>query len=219
VQSGFSQGQPASLRLFFEIGMWVFFVIGPAVSMRTISEELRLGTFETLMTAPVSEAEVILGKFFGSLGFLVLVLLPTAVYVIALEWYGRPDYGEVMCGYLGLLLVGAAYLATGIFASTLTSSQVLAYLMTVFFWLILLLTTMGLPLLASWTQRLPVGGGEPGFDWLGGIARFSAQGNPLLRARGFVIGLVDTFNIVYFLGFTVVFLVAAAKSLGLRRWA
>lgn len=224
VGAGFSQGQPASLRAFFAVGVWVFFFIGPALSMRTISDEIRSGTLESLMTAPVRESQVILGKFFGAFGFLVLMLLPSALFVAALARYGRPDYGEVLCGYLGLLLVGAAYLASGILASTFTGSQVLAYVTTIFFWLILLLATMVLPYLASIAEGL-VGrpGNSAGLDavlgWLEGAARFLAAGNPITRMRGFIIGLVDTFNIVYFVSFTVVLLVAATRSLGLRRWS
>jgi ABC-2 type transport system permease protein len=221
--AGFSQGQPASLRLFFQIGVWVLFVIGPAISMRTISEELRLGTLETLLTAPISETQIILGKFFGSLGFLVLMLLPTVLFVFALELYGRPDYGELFCGYLGLLLIGAAYLASGMLISTLTSSQVLAYIATIFFWLILLLATMVLPYLATLAEGLA---GRPEnsalletlLGWLQGAARFLAAGNPRARVLDFVNGLVDTFNIVYFLSFTILFLVASIRALGARRW-
>jgi ABC-2 type transport system permease protein len=223
VGSGFSAGQPASLRLFFEVAVWVFFIIGPAISMRAISEELRQGTLEMLMTAPISEAQIILGKFFGALGFMVVMLAPTLVYVIALERYGRPDYGEVVCGYLGLLLVGSAYLASGILASALTSSQVLAYVSTLFFWVMLLLGTMVLPHLASLADAVA---GRPDTNaflaaLLGALrkgADFLAPGNPITRMRGFVIGLLDSFNVVYFVSFTAVFLVAAVKALGMRRW-
>jgi ABC-2 type transport system permease protein len=222
VGSGFSAGQPASLRLFFEIAVWVLFILGPALSMRTISEELRQGTFETLVTAPVSDTQVILGKFLGAFGFLVVMLLPTLVYVAVLERFGRPDYGELLCGYLGLLLVGAAYLASGILASTLTSSQMLAYITTFFFWLILLLATMVLPLLAGLAEGLAGRTDnsptlDAALEWLEATARFLSAGNPIARTRGFVIGLVDSFNIVYFLSFTLLFLLAAVKALRMRR--
>jgi len=221
--SGFAPGQPASLRMFFEVGVWVFFIIGPAISMRTISDEVRLGTLETLMTAPIGEGQIILGKFLGSFGFLFVMLIPTVVYVFALERFGRPDYGEVACGYLGLLLVGAAYLASGILASTFTSSQVLAYILTIFFWLALLLATMMLPFLAALAETR-FGGAESSevvqrlLGWFQTAAAFLSEGNPVTRMRGFIVGFLDTFNIVYFVTFTVVFLVAASRSLGLRRW-
>jgi len=222
--AGFSQGQPASMRLFFDVGVWVFFLIGPALSMRTISDEIRLGTLEVLMTSPIRDGQIIVGKFIGSFAFLVVMLLPTLVFVIALERFGRPDYGELFCGYLGLLLVGAAYLASGILASTLTGSQVLAYIATIFCWLILLMATMALPQLAALADGLS---GRPGNSAMlesllvtvRSVAEFLEFGNPVARMRGFIIGLVDSFNVVYFVSFTVVFLVAATKSLGLRRWA
>ena len=223
VGSGFSQGQPASLRMFFEVGVWVFFIVGPAISMRTISDEVAQGTIETLMTAPVTDSQVIVGKFFGAFGFLVIMLLPTLLYVVILELYGRPDYGELLCGYLGMLLVGAASIASGILASALTRSQMLAYFTTLFFWLVVMLATMLLPFLASLTEGLA---GRPdnspvlelALSWLGNAAGFLAAGNPITRVRGFLVGLVDTFNIVYFVSFTTVFLVVAVRALGLRRW-
>jgi ABC-2 type transport system permease protein len=223
IGTGFSQGQPASMRLFFEMAVWVLFLIAPAISMRTISEELRLGTLETLLTAPIGEGQIILGKFAGAIGFLIVMLVPTLLFVCALELHGRPDYGEVASGYLGLVLVGAAFVASGILASTLTSSQVLAYVTTVFFWMILLLGTVALPQAASLAEGWS---GRPGnsahLEWLlsrgGHVADFLAVGNPMTRVRAFLIGLVDSFGIVYFISLVAVFLVAATKSLGMRRW-
>jgi len=223
IDAGFSQGQPASLRLFFEISVWVFFLIAPAISMRTISEELRLGTYEMLMTAPVREAQVILGKFLGSLIFLIVVLLPTMAYVIALARFGRPDFGEIACGYLGLVLIGAAYLATGMLISTLTSSQVLAYIGTAFLWILLLLLTMALPYVAAALQALAE---QPeasavlrsflrGLEFVTSVL---SSLSPMARVRDFVNGLADSFNVAYFVIFTAVFLVAAVRSLEMRRW-
>ena len=194
------QGQPASLRIVFDLITLALFVLCPAIAMRTISEELRTGTFEVLMTAPVSETTVILGKFFGSALFLLLMLAPTTLYIVALEMYGRPDYGEILCGYLGVVLAGAVYLAGGILASTLSSSQVLALLLSWFFWAGVVLGTRLLP------SQLD----EPWADILIAL-------NPDLRLDDFAIGLVDTSNVVYFLSLTVLFLVAAVKSLQVRR--
>ena len=198
--AGFEQGQTASLRPTFDVITWVLLFICPAVAMRTISEELRSGTFEALMTAPVTEAEVVLGKFLGSAAFLVLMLLPTGMYVVALELYGRPDYGELLCGYLGVILAGAAYLAGGILASTLTSSQVVAFLLSVFFWVALVFSTKLLP------ARLDD-------NW----AELVRALDPDLRLGNFSIGLLDTSDVVYFLSMTALFLTAAVKSLQVRR--
>ena len=198
--AGFEQGQTASLRPTFDVITWVLLFICPAVAMRTISEELRSGTFEALMTAPVTEAEVVMGKFLGSAAFLVLMLLPTGMYVVALELYGRPDYGELLCGYLGVILAGAAYLAGGILASTLTSSQVVAFLLSVFFWVALVFSTKLLP------ARLDD-------NW----AELVRALDPDLRLGNFSIGLLDTSDVVYFLSMTALFLTAAVKSLQVRR--
>ncbi|MGI9013947.1 MAG: ABC transporter permease subunit [Phycisphaerales bacterium] len=198
---GFQQGQTASMRPVFEYGAWLLLFIGPAITMRMMSEEMRMGTMEMLITAPLREREIVLGKFIAALAFLFVMLLPTAVFVVALELYGRPDYGELGCGYLGLLLAGTAYIASGIFASTTTGSQVVAFLLALFFWLVLSIGTKLLP------PYLPG-------DW----GRWLIMFDPDLRFRDFAIGLVDTANIVFFLGLTVVFLVAATKSLEARRW-
>ncbi len=194
------QGQPATLRIVFDWITLALFVLCPAIAMRTISEELRTGTFEALMTAPVSETTVILGKFFGSALFLLLMLVPTTLYIVALEMYGRPDYGEILCGYLGVVLAGAVYLAGGILASTLSSSQVLALLLSWFFWAGLFLGTLLLP--SRVNER-----------WADIVIAL----NPVLRLNDFAIGLVDTSNVVYFLSLTVLFLIGAVKSLQVRR--
>jgi len=201
VSKAFDQGQPASMRTVFEWGTWMLLFVCPAISMRAIAEEKRMGTYEMLMSCPVSERGVIIGKFLGGMIFLAAVLLPTIVQVFALERYGRPDYGEVACGYLGLLLAGAAYLSSGLLASTLTSSQVVAFLLTLFFWLGFSLAAKLLPgyLPARWAD----------------IA-FAADPDP--RLRDFAIGLIDTSNIVFFVSLTLLFLIAAARALEAGRW-
>jgi ABC-2 type transport system permease protein len=160
-----------------------------------------LGTYEMLASCPVSEWQVIAGKFIGAVLFLAGVLLPTLVQAVALERYGRPDYGELACGYLGLLLAGATYIASGLLASALTSSQVVAFLSTLFFWIALTLGAKLLPgyLPARWAD----------------IA-FAADPDP--RLRDFAIGLIDTSNVVYFVTLTMFFLIAATRVLGAGRW-
>jgi len=218
---GFNQGNPASLRLVFSGGIFVLLFVGPAISMRTLSEEYRMGTIEMLMTTPITEQQVIFGKFLGSFSFLIAMLVPTLLYVVALELYGRPDYGELLCGYLGMVLAGGAFLATGLLFSTMTASQVLAYLVTLFFWLILLLLTKGLPSLAAlgdWT-----GSGEPSAlatrvqEWSVAAAKFIGAADPQRAVRDFAVGLIDTYNIVYFLGFIIVPLIMAVIVLRVRR--
>ncbi len=203
----FDQGEVASMRPIFAFSMIAFVLICPAITMRAISEELRQGTLELLMTAPVRAADVILGKFIAAVGFLVLLLLPTLVFVVALEAYGRPDYGELAAGYLGVILAGSAFLASGILASTLTGNQVVAYLITVLFWLVVLLAAKGLPS----TDVLPLGWREPLIGVLRGL-------DPDVRLRDFGIGLIDTANVTYFVTLAAVLLISSVKSLDARRW-
>lgn len=194
-------GEIASMRSVFGIGTWLLAFIAPAVTMRLVSEELRLGTLEMLMTCPVREAEVIIGKFLGAMGLLAVMLAPTLFMVLALEMHGRPDYGELMCGYLGLMLAGAAYMSSGVLASTLTSSQPVAFLVAFFFWLGLGVGTKVLPAHLS-------------DHWAGIIFAI----DPDIRLRDFTIGLIDTSNIVYFISISAVFLIASIISLQARRW-
>ncbi len=197
----FDQGQPASMRLVFEWGTWLLMFVCPAISMRMIAEEKRLGTWEMLSSCPVSERGIVLGKFMGGMLFLAIILLPTASLVVALEFYGRPDYGEIACGYLGLLLAGAAYLASGLLASALAASQIIAFLVTLFFWLGLSLSAKLLPayLPGRWAD-----------------VAFAADPDP--RLRDFAIGLLDTSNVVFFVTLTALFLVAATRVLAAGRW-
>ncbi|RMH28987.1 MAG: hypothetical protein D6693_02665 [Planctomycetota bacterium] len=132
---------PASMRPFFGLSGWVLLFVAPAVSMRLISDEIRSGTIEPLMTAPVSDWAVMAGKLAAALAFLVALLAPTGVYVAVLERVSDPDLGPVLAGYLGLALAGALYLSVGAFFSTLTGSQTLAYLGALFTLLLVRLAT------------------------------------------------------------------------------
>lgn len=215
---GFAQGHPATLQIMFLFVVWILLLVAPAISMRAISDEYRQGTFEVLMTSPVTERQVVLGKFFGCLAFLIIMLLPTLIYVVMMEWYGRPDYGAVACGYAGVLLAGAAYLASGLLVSALTSSQVVAYLVTLFFWLIMLTAPVSVQMIV---QEFGADSGSPLQAWMSWIRSATAvveRISPQARISDFTTGLVDTFNIVYFLSVTVVFLVATMKVLESRRW-
>lgn len=196
------EGQLASLRSVFGAGAWLLACIAPALAMRLFSEEYRLRTWELLRSCPVREREIVLGKFLGAYGLLLLMLAPTLVYAFALEAHGRPDWGEIGCGYLGLALAGAAYLAGGLLASALTSSQPVALLTAGFFWLTVLLGC----------KLLPAHLGDGGRQVVFAI-------DPHLRLVDFTIGLLDTSNVVYFLALTVAFLAATIAALQARRAA
>jgi len=198
---GLDNGQIASMRSVFAFSTWILAFIAPAITMRLLSEEFRLRTYETLVTAPIRSSDIVIGKFLGAMGLVVVMLLPTLLYVGLLEWYGRPDYGELACGYLGLFVAGSAYIASGLLASSLTSSQPVAFLITLFFWITLSLAAKFLPMHV---------------DDVFASALYAAD--PERRLRDFTIGLIDTSNIVYFVTITIFFLVATTQSLGVRKW-
>jgi ABC-2 type transport system permease protein len=124
-----TSGEEASLRFLFGRFMpLVLLFIMPMLTMRLMSEEFRQGTIESLMTAPVSDAAVIVGKFLGTLIFYALLLATTLVYAVVVSMFGDPDIGALLAGYIGLLLMGGLYIAVGLFFSTCTSNQIIAVL-------------------------------------------------------------------------------------------
>src|ERR1700722_3211901 len=106
--------------------VWLLVFIVPVLSLGLIAQEWATGTIETMMTAPLGEAEVVVGKFLGALSFLIVLLLPTLFYLALLFLYGSPDLGPILSGYLGIVLVGALFIAVGLFCSSITRSQVVA---------------------------------------------------------------------------------------------
>ncbi|MFG0283756.1 MAG: ABC transporter permease [Phycisphaerales bacterium JB039] len=196
-------GQPATLRPLFAISSWLLLPVAPAISMRLFSEELRSGAIEPLMTAPVSEASLAIGKFAGAVIFLALMLAPTLVFVGVLWIYADPppDPGPILAGYLSLLLLGALFIAVGMLASSLTSSQTLAFLGALLFMLLwMLVTTQG----ERWApERLrPV------------LASLSLEA----RLGDFAKGVIDTGHLVFFGAVSALFICATTAALAARRW-
>ncbi|HUI65916.1 MAG TPA: ABC transporter permease [Bacteroidota bacterium] len=190
----------ASMRVVFELVPLVFLFFIPAVTMRLLAEEKKSGTLELLTTKPVLDAEIIIGKFLAAWTLLAAALAPTLVYVITLEALGSPDIGPILAGYLGLLLMGGVYIAVGLFASSLTENQIVAFivgfLIVLAFYLadkVLIYVPSGL---ASVLEFLAI-------DYhFSNIAR----------------GVIDSRNIIYFgsvLGFA---LMLATASLQRRKW-
>ncbi len=120
----------ASLRGIFELIPFLLLFFAPAITMRTISEERKTGTIELLLTKPVRDGEIIVGKFLAAWLFFGIALLPTLAFLVTVMFLGRVDAGPVIGGYLGLLLVGGSLLALGIVGSTLTENQVVAFILS-----------------------------------------------------------------------------------------
>jgi len=201
--ASFGPGQPATMRTTFEGVVWLMILLVPAISMRLVSEELASGTVEPLMTAPVTDTQVIVGKWLGALTFFAVLLLPVAILIAVLEMTADPDWGPILTGLLGLLLVGGLYLAIGTFASSLTENQIIAFILTVF--IICLLTIMTFFL--ARTTLLNVGMREA-MLYLNVNARF----------ENFSKGLIEVAALIYFASGIALFLFMAVKLLESKRW-
>ena len=194
-------GEPATLRTFFGIAHWLLLFVAPALSMRLIAEERRSGTVETLMTSPASDWAVVFGKYFASCLFLLVMLLPTLAFPVALELVSDPDYGPIASGYLGLVLAGFLYLSVGLLFSALTSSQVIAFLGTLLFFVALAFVSRQLP------RYVP----EP-FDAILGALSIDA------RLADFARGIIDTRHIIFFVAMSLWVSALAVVPLEWRRW-
>ena len=119
----------ASLQSFFNVSYWTLFFFIPALTMRLLSEEKKSGTIELLLTKAVTDRQVVIGKFLSTLLLVAIALLFTVPYVITIYNTGNMDLGQVACGYLGLILMSASYISIGLYASSTTSNQIVAFLM------------------------------------------------------------------------------------------
>ncbi len=192
----------ASLRGTFSNITFIMILIAPVLTMKLLAEEQRMGTLELLLTSPVHDWQVVVGKFLGSLIlFAVMLLAPTLLYVVLLTAFGTPDYGPILSGYLGLLLLGGAFLSIGVLSSSLTQNQVVAG----FVGIVLLL----LMWISDALSRI-VGGGAVG-DALTYLS-ITRHYDDFLR------GVIDTQNIIYPLSVIAVALFIATQVLQTRRW-
>ena len=118
----------ADMRNFFTLLPITFSFVIPAITMRLFSEELNVGSYELLMTLPVTYLDVVFGKFLAGVAMVAAMLLPTLTYPISISLIGELDWGPVLAGYIGALLLGAAFTAIGLFASSLTRNQIIAFI-------------------------------------------------------------------------------------------
>jgi len=122
----------ASLRAFFSIAYWTLFFFIPALTMRLLAEEKRSGTIELLLTKAVTDRQIVLGKFLSTLLLITAALFLTLPYIITVASIGNMDAGGVICGYLGLVLMSGVYISIGLFASSMTNNQIVAFLTSLF---------------------------------------------------------------------------------------
>ncbi|MBU0507459.1 ABC transporter permease subunit [bacterium] len=189
----------ANLRTLFGIVPLLFVFFIPAISMRLIAEEKKSGTIELLFTYPIRDSEIVIGKYLAALALIVVLLLFSIIYAITVSLLGDMDVGQTFSGYLGLFLMGAAYLAIGVFASSITENQIVAFIVALaisFFFFILDKILFFVPLsLANILEYLAI---EYHFQ---SISR----------------GVIDTRNIIYFLSMIFVGLLLASHALSRRK--
>jgi ABC-2 type transport system permease protein len=196
-----NSSKEATLRPLIANVSVLFLFIVPAVSMRLLSEEQRSGTIELLLTNPIQEWQVVTGKFLASVLLLVVMLLLTCLYPLFLLIFGNPDKGPLLTGYLGVLLQGAAFMAVGLWASSLTQNQIIAALLAFAFLLVLWLSD-------NLGQFL---GGTPGsiISYLSVTTHF----------QDFPTGVINTKDVVYYLTLIAGGLVLSTLTLQSRRMA
>lgn len=197
----FIQNQ-AEMRTFFALMPWIFLFFIPAVTMKLWAEEKKLGTVEILMTLPLRDHEVVIGKFLASFALLAVTVLLSLVLPFSIMYLGDPDGGTIACGYIGLLLMGGAYIAIGLFASTLTENQIVAFIFGVT--ACFALFVIG----EDWVLfKIP--------NWLFPICSYLGLGthySSILR------GVLDSRDIIYYLSVIGFFLYLSTLSVESRKW-
>ncbi len=192
----------ATMRPFFSILPWEFLFFVPAVTMRLWAEEKKMGTMELLMTLPLKDGEIVIGKFLAAFLFLAITVLLTFTFPLTLYYLGKPDIGPILGGYIGALLMGAAYLSIGLFISGLTENQIVAFILSVFacFGLFIIGEPIVLTALPGWLAGF--------FSFLGLGAHFQSIGR----------GVIDSRDIIYYLSVIIFFLFLNTRFVESRKW-
>ncbi|RMG16492.1 MAG: ABC transporter permease [Bacteroidetes bacterium] len=186
----------ATLEPFFQWAYWTLFFFIPALTMRMIAEERKAGTLESLLTRAVSDWQVIVGKYLACLLLIALALAFTLPFYLVVSWLGPVDHGAVWCGYLGLLLLSSAYISIGLFASSLTNNQIVAFLLA-------LLIGLFFQLLFDIMAGSSTGGIAALIHYLSFTAHFESISR----------GVVDSRDVIFFVSFTLLGLILAEMQL------
>ncbi len=197
LQSGSTQLNSVYSALFV-----VVLVLIPILTMRTMSEEKRQKTDQCLLTSPISLPSLVLGKFFGAFLVYVMSVAITLVYAVVVSFFAKPDWTVIFGNITGMLLLGGAYIAVGIFVSSLTENQMISAVISFFF-------MVALYIIGYIAEFIPV-------DWIAtALKSFSFA----TRYEGFTYGLFDLSNVLFFLSVIAAFLFLTVRVLEKRRWA
>lgn len=197
----------ASLDPLFDMAPNIFVFLIPAITMRTFAEEQQSGTIELLVTRPISDWQIIAGKYLASLLLVVFALIPTVLYYYSIYDLGAPrgnlDSGGIMGSYIGLFFLAAGFVAIGVFASSITQNQIVAFLLATalcfwFYW---------------------------GFDYLSRLPVFVGKGDDVVQMMGMLYhydslsrGVIDSRDVIYFLSMSGFFLFLSMLALERRKW-
>jgi len=201
VQDFFKQGQD-SMRGYFAAMPWIFLFFVPAISMRLWAEEKKMGTVELLLTMPLKEWEVVLGKFLAAFAFLGIALLFSLTVPISLAYLGKPDFGVIVGSYVGALFLGSSYLAIGLYISSLTENQVVAFIISLAVIFVLLL----------------VGIAPVWLNAVGSLVSFCDYVSLLSHFNNVTRGVIDSRDVVYYASVIVLFLYLNVKNIEARKW-
>ncbi|MEM7550217.1 MAG: ABC transporter permease [Bacteroidota bacterium] len=191
----------ADLQVFFGISYWTLFFFIPAITMRTLAEENRSGTLELLSTKAVSDWQIVVGKFLSSLLLILIALACTIPYYITVSKLGNVDHGAVIGGYLGLLMISAAYISIGVFSSATTNNQIVAFLLALFIGIFfqILFGVMASGLRGTLGEIL---------NYLSARSHFESLSR----------GVIDSRDIIYFLSIITIGLLYSQTILSKRNW-
>ncbi|GAA5039161.1 gliding motility-associated ABC transporter permease subunit GldF [Marivirga lumbricoides] len=196
----------ADLGIFFNLAPYVFMFLIPAITMRAFAEESKTGTLELLLTKPIDEMRLLLGKYFAGIVLVIVTLIPTLVYYFSLSYISNPagnvDTAGIMGAYVGLIFLASAYTAIGIFASSLSENQIVSFIIAVFVSFIFFMgfsSVADLQFMNDWGVQI---------QKLGMLAHYDALGK----------GVIDLRDVIYFLSVTAVFLGATFWILKMKKW-
>ena len=196
----------SDMQTLFSMAPWIFLFLIPAITMRTFAEEKKAGTLELLLTRPLSDMQIILGKYFACLMLAVLALLPTLVYYYTVYTLGNPlgnvDSAAVAGSYIGLVFLAAVFCAIGLFASSITDNQIISFIIAVFLCFVIYSGFDSIASINGW----------------GTFSYFISQLGVSYHYNSFSKGLIDSRDVLYFLSVIAVMLLATKLVLQSRKW-
>lgn len=192
----------ASVRNYFSLLPWIFLFLSPAITMRLWAEEKKSGTIEFLLTLPITDWQVVLAKFFGSLIFMFIALLLTITLPISVAILGNIDWGPVIGSYLGALFLGGSYLALGLFISSLTKNQIIAFILSLMSGFLIFIVGADFVLATAPQFAIP-------------LMKFIGLGSHFYNIAK---GVIDTKDVIYYFSFIFIFLWLNKNVIEARGW-